>query len=149
MKVYVVPVFQAALKDQAVQAGLGLFNKLAAPAAGEQGLDEGVPGVIGPKQLPDKLRRPLQGVLRVLDAVQHLIHYLGLQCVRQIIQILIVGVEGGFVDDGLGAQLLDGDLLQGTAGPQLQKCVEDALPGLFSPQVHGCSPPRQFQTEVG
>jgi len=39
LKVYVVPVFQAALKDQAVQAGLGLFNKLAAPAAGEQGLD--------------------------------------------------------------------------------------------------------------
>ena len=56
LKVYVVPVFQAALKDQAVQANLGLFNKLAAPAAGEQGLDEGVPGVIGPKQLPDKLR---------------------------------------------------------------------------------------------
>ena len=93
-------------------------------------------GQVAQRQVADKGGGTLKDILRVWEAGQDIGHSRLLQGVGEGIEIGIVVVKGGFVDHGPLTELFDGDFLQRLLGPQRQKGLGDAPPGLFDAQIH-------------
>ena len=91
----------------------------------------------GAEHLP---RKPLGTLAHIAggqagQAFHHRVHHLVLHGVGQRIDILIMGVECGFIDAGAVAQLLDTDLLHRFFAAQLHKGFFDGALGLFNADI--------------
>ena len=92
----------------------------------KQYLDEGDIGQEGKTEGPCEHIRIFRGMsLKIRDAVYNGEHRLLLQCLRERIDIAVVGVKRGLVDTGQSAQLFHCNLFQWFLCPQLHKCVAD------------------------
>ena len=131
-----------------LKGGVGLGDALAhgllhpvdeqpLPGAGEEHADLGLMRGEGAEHLP---RKPLGALAHIAggqagQAFHHRVHHLVLHGVGQRIDILIMGVECGFIDAGTVAQLLDTDLFHRLFAAQLHKGLLDGALGLFNADI--------------
>lgn len=107
----------------------------ALPRTGEQDV-HGLPVLDkGPEQVAGQRLGLGHGQLHSQNAGQDVLNELFLQLVGQRVDILVVGVEGGFVHARQRTEILDLDLFQRRFCPQLQKGLFDGTVGFFDADV--------------
>ena len=99
----------------------------------------------GMEQFTGQLLCVCGGKPHIGHTVQNDMDELVLQPAGQLIDILIVGIKGGFVHLGQCAQVFDPDLLQRLAGTQLHECLFDGAVSLFNADVQNNPPLSLFR----
>ena len=99
----------------------------------------------GMEQFTGQLLCVCSGKPHIGHTVQNDMDELVLQPAGQLIDILIVGIKGGFVHLGQCAQVFDPDLLQRLAGTQLHECLFDGAVSLFNADVQNNPPLSLFR----